>query len=795
MSFIDTTISAFKAQAQFARATVRRRSTGWGRTEMSAHPFRPSTLALAALSALGLCPLTGHAQSAPVVAQATAPKVTVSATRIEAAEDEVPATVTSKTAKEIDRAQARDLKSLLDSEPGVSVRLQPARMSAVFGATGRGGNEGINIRGLEGNQVLLQVDGVRMPLSYESGPFVAGRGDYIDIEAFKRVELLRGPSSASYGSDGLAGAVSFLTKDPADLLTLGKPWQGSLKLGYASADKSWVAVPSFALREGAWEAMLLASLRRGHELGNQGDRDTRNWQATVPNPQDRRSDYVLGKAIYKLDAQHRFKLTLENLDRTVTTDPLYTVVGMPFVNANVIDAAAREDVTRTMGKLDWLYTDPRNPWVQRLAAWVYTQDTENHQWGQERYTSPPAAWGRRTRDTTYGERTNGLGLQGETNLGSAVTHALLWGADYSDARITSLKEGAHYDAAGNLITSGSASASTTLPNQSFPDSNYRLLGAFVQDEIGLGDWRITPALRFDRFEIDPDTGNPLYTRNNTVTPSRLTGSAVSPRLGVVWRASALAQPYAQVAQGFLAPTPWQINGGVSNPGANPPYRSIGNPDLKPERSTSFEIGLRGREGDLRWGLAVFKSRYRDFIIANIDVTDTTTVPLDPGMAANTRTFQSINAARAEINGYELMGGWAFLPGWAVEGRWAYAKGDQKAQDGSTSPLPTIEPVKATLSLRYERKDAFGGELLLTGQKAQRRPYAANLYVPEGYITADLSAWWDITRQWQLGVALNNLADEKYVLWSDVRGQSATTTLADAYTQPGRNASVSLRYQF
>lgn len=723
------------------------------------------------------------------------PKLTVSATRIEAAEDEVAATVTSRSAKDVERSQARDLKTLLDSEPGISVRQQPARMSAVFGAAGRGGNEGINVRGLEGNQVLLQVDGVRLPMTYESGPFVAGRGDYIDVEAFKRVELLRGPSSASYGSDGLAGAVSFLTKDPADLLTLGKPLQGSLKLGHASADRSWVAVPTIALREGDWDMMLLASLRRGHETDNQGTNDSRNASATVPNPQDKRSDYLLAKALYKLDARHQFKLSLEHLDRRSSTDPIYTVVGMPFVNASVIDAKASENISRSMGKLDWRYTDARNPWVQQLSAWIYTQQTENHQYGQERYASPPAAWARRTRDTTYGERTHGIGLQGESHLGTTVAQRLLWGADYSDARITSLKEGAHFDAAGQLITSGSASASMTLPNQSFPDSTYRQLGAFVQDEISIGHWRVTPALRADRFEIEPDVGNPLYTRNNGVAPSRLSGSAVSPRLGVVWQAMPMLQPYAQAAQGFRSPTPWQINGGVSNTTANPPYRSIGNPDLKPERSTSFEVGLRGREGSVRWGLALFKSRYKDFIISNVDVTATTTVPLDPGMATTTRTFQSVNAARAEISGFELMGEWGFAPGWTVEARYAHAKGDQRAQDGTESPLSTIEPDKATLAWRYERKNAFGGELLITGQKRQSRPYADNLYIPQGYITGDLSAWWDVTRQWQLVVALNNLADAKYTHWSDVRGIAATTTVADAYTQPGRNVAVSARYQF
>ncbi len=244
---------------------------------------------------------------------------------------------------------------------------------------------------------------------------------------------------------------------------------------------------------------------------------------------------------------------------------------MQFVNASVIDARASEHVMRSLGKLDWHYSDLRNPWVPRLPAWVYGQDTGNHQFGQERYTSPPAAWARRTRDTRYGERTLGAGLQGESNFGSAVVaHRLVWGADYSDARIRSLKEGAHHAADGSLIRSGSASAAALLPNQSFPDSDYRQLGASAQDEVAIGAWCISPALRFDRYEIDPDTGNPLYTRNNSVTPSRLASQAVSSRLGLVWQWQPPLQPCAQVARGFRTPTPWQINGGVSNSSANPP---------------------------------------------------------------------------------------------------------------------------------------------------------------------------------------------------------------------------------
>lgn len=174
-------------------------------------------------------------------------EVVVSASRIEQDANDVATTVTVISDDDIAKQQPVDIKDLMRFETGISVRVQPNRAFGVFRATGRAGNEGINVRGLEGNQVLLQADGVRLPLGYSSGPFAAGRGDYIDLEAYKRVEILRGPSSTQFGSDGLAGAVSFITKDPEDLLTLGESYQGAIKLGYSSVDNSWVTAPSFAV--------------------------------------------------------------------------------------------------------------------------------------------------------------------------------------------------------------------------------------------------------------------------------------------------------------------------------------------------------------------------------------------------------------------------------------------------------------------------------------------------------------------------------------------------------------------
>src|SRR5687767_13980010 len=150
--------------------------------------------------------------------------VTITATRTVTPLSEAPATVSVITAELIEKQLAHDIKDLIRFEPGVAVRSSPARFTAALASTGRDGNSGFNIRGLEGNRVLIQVDGVRTPDAYSFGAQSVGRGDYVDLDILKAVEIVWGPSSALYGSDGLAGSVSFMTKDPADVLGPDRNW-------------------------------------------------------------------------------------------------------------------------------------------------------------------------------------------------------------------------------------------------------------------------------------------------------------------------------------------------------------------------------------------------------------------------------------------------------------------------------------------------------------------------------------------------------------------------------------------
>lgn len=124
-------------------------------------------------------------------------QTTVSATRQEQDIASVPNTVSVHTRAELDRQNVNDIRDLVRNEPGVSVG----------GAGQRGGTTGYNIRGIDGNRVLTQVDGVEVPDSFFTGPFAQTRRNYVDPEIVKRVEILRGPASALYGSSAIGSTL------------------------------------------------------------------------------------------------------------------------------------------------------------------------------------------------------------------------------------------------------------------------------------------------------------------------------------------------------------------------------------------------------------------------------------------------------------------------------------------------------------------------------------------------------------------------------------------------------------
>src|SRR5207237_931949 len=175
-------------------------------------------------------------------AQETEPadiEVIVSATRTERKAAEAPGSVSVITRSEMDRQNVQQLTDIVRYEPDVSVPFAAGGTGPV--SRSRSGAQSFNIRGIEGNRVLLTIDGIRQPDQFMFGGTTTVGRDYLDVNAYKRVEILKGSASGLYGSDAIGGVVTFVTLDPSDLLSIvsDRPFAFKLRPSYDGADDSF----------------------------------------------------------------------------------------------------------------------------------------------------------------------------------------------------------------------------------------------------------------------------------------------------------------------------------------------------------------------------------------------------------------------------------------------------------------------------------------------------------------------------------------------------------------------------
>jgi vitamin B12 transporter len=127
-------------------------------------------------------------------------EVVVTATRTPLRPEQVASSLTVLDRTEILRSGARDLAALLEQVPGLDVSR----------AGGPGGTATLRMRGLGDGHVLLLVDGVE-----QNDPSSPGRAvdlSTLSLDGVERVEVVRGPQSALFGADALAGVVQVVTR-------------------------------------------------------------------------------------------------------------------------------------------------------------------------------------------------------------------------------------------------------------------------------------------------------------------------------------------------------------------------------------------------------------------------------------------------------------------------------------------------------------------------------------------------------------------------------------------------------
>ena len=742
-------------------APVRNRSAGWKTGS--------------ALAALAAACTPAAALAADEAVTENDEQIVVTATRIPLQIADAPATVTVIDDEQIADELATDIKDLVRYEPGVSVRRAPARFGAALGATGRARNEDFIIRGIGGNRVLIQVDGIRSPQGFSFGAQDAGRGGYTDVSLVKSVEILRGPASALYGSDGLAGAISFTTSDPVDLIEPGSRFGGFVRASYSSADEEFTETAALAGIFGDVSAMLSYTRRDFQELENRGEIGGLGSSRTLPNPQDGTSDAFLGKLVWDTGA-HRVRLTGEYLETEVATDILSgqgpAFLFGPFPSWIVDDLTALDTTERGRVSLDWTYAGEGV--IDYAHAAAYYQDGQDVQFTDED-RSPVGATPRpdRERLNTFENEVYGASAEARSVFGNdAFRTTLAFGGDISWTRQEGLRDGTE------------PPFGEVFPTRAFPATDFMLGGLFLASEFTFFDGALTvfPALRYDFYDLDP-TDDPLLPE---FAGSAQSDDRLSPKLGVTVKLANEVLLYANYAQGFRAPTPYQVNNFFENLAYG--YTSLPNPDLGPETSESWEAGIKFSTEAVSLQLAAFTADYDDFI--SQQVVGGSFTPMDPAQ------YQFVNYDAVAIDGVEAKANFRMGNGFYSRFAIAYADGDILSPGQAPAPLDTIDPLNLVLGIGYrEPQGRFGGELIATHHARKPLDETDGGYRPDAFTILNATAFFAVTDALKLRAGIFNIFDEKYAYWQDVRGLSATSTTTDAYTRPGRNASVSLSFQF
>ncbi|MGF7160042.1 hemoglobin/transferrin/lactoferrin receptor protein [Rhodoligotrophos appendicifer] len=643
-------------------------------------------------------------------------------------------------------------------------------------------NGSFNVRGLDQGRVLTTIDGIRLPYLRDgartsaTGANYAGGLNLVDTNMLSSIDIMKGADSSVFGSGALGGVVELRTLQPEDLIAPGKSFGGVSKLGYDSADYSFQANQALATRINDTYALVQGSYRFGEETQNMGTTGGTGPTRTKPNPFDYDLGSFLGKINHHIEGGHTIGIAGE-VFREDGNSKLFTSETASYDNYRQSETNERDRAS-----ISYKFNAPTTSSVVDYAEIIgYWQRQElKTVTNADRLINPAGPY----------ERGSNLEGQNYGGVGNAVKTL-----DFQGIANQFTVGGELYGSTYEQFAYGKDKCTPDIPTCAFLHANQSdapkvdgtTLGLFIEDKIFLADGRVRviPGVRFDWYEYTPEA-TAAYKDNPTYDglPDDNTDYAFSPKLRLEWDATPVVTLYAQWAQAFRAPDPVDLYMSYGGPGT---YLRIGNPDLKPETSNGFEIGMKAGDRNLGATVALFDNYYKDFID-----TETYADPLYPFGVT-----QAINRDRVRIYGAEatvfgrMENG---LHGWAMIG---FSNGKDTKDD---IYLDSIPPLKGSVSIGYAT-DVWGTDLILTAAAARDKvpqdltAAAKQKLKTDSYAKLDLTAWWapEPLPGLTLRAGVFNLLDEKYV---DALNVPESTTLSQAYfTEPGRTFRVTGTFQF
>lgn len=646
----------------------------------------------------------------------------------------------------------------------------------------------VNIRGLDQNRVLTRVDGIRLPYLVDIRGVnggVSGGLSAIDFNALSSIDIVRGADSSTVGSGAMGGVVDVRSLSPSDLLAPDQSVGVLAKTGYYSVDNSWLvngAVAGQATNGLQW--LVQAGAQFGHETKNQGTNDGYGSNRTVPNPDDYTQQNYQIKLQQSIQGGHTIGLAGSYFKRQ---DDINDRTANPQLYESD-QSELTEKTTRQSVALNYAWAATGNkPLIDSFAAQTYWQNVEvSSDLSANRLTTPVGAY---QRDNSIKEDSWGIDLEGTKRVDGDISQRWAFGGDWRASKLKQYAGGQDNCPPPPYFGRFRGCAFFHNNQSDIPETTGNQYALWLENTVGFAQDRftLTPGLRYDHYEYSPSTDS--FGNNNTATQWQSnSGSAWSPKLLTNWSVTPNLDLYAQYALSFNAPTATQLYSRFGTPGQ---YLVTGNQNLNPEKGRGWELGAKYSDSTVSGSLTYFDNRYDNFI-------ESVTGPGTAQYPFFVQSFENLDDVR--IYGIEARGKWQFSSAWRTFASLAWTVG----QDQSTGRyLNSVAPLKAIVGFGYATQE-WGASAQLSAAAARNKvaypesptPAINADFKAPGYGVIDLTAYWrpSQVKGLSLQAGVFNLFDKTYWNALDVP-TSVAAQAVDRYTQPGRNFSVSLTYQY
>ena len=563
---------------------------------------------LAAITAFVMGGITAQAEELPVY---SFDEVVVTATRTENDVKKVPASTQVITQEDIKRGGATSVRNALSMYANI---FQKSKV--------RGGGHDIIIRGMETKHSLVMVNGRRISNEADaSGLGNAMSLDRININDVEKIEIVRGPSSALYGSEAMGGVLNIITKPSKEQTLL-------TGLEHTSEDTShwWHAdtgrIGNFSMTlDARFNKINRSMLDTATESDPYGTAQTYNASLNYYV-----NDHSYVNAYMDYYSQH---LKTDTGTPTMKPITLTTSSGkMSLSGQAMLEGTGSKAYKQKNYGISWNGKTDKNDWqIQAYMSkfnWSTTSNTK------VLGSIPPAGMEgmfnfllqkKNTYDFNHDEH-NMWAIEGRDSLRVNDHHRVTFGAEYVKDKVAGTGLGSNGDGVHSITENGKTKSSSEKTLSSY--------AAYLQDEIEYGKWFIVPAIRYDHHSA--------Y------------GSHTSPKIGVTYNATDHFRIKANYGDGFKAPSVSQLYYDLDmEMGRGNWVHLTGNPNLKPEKSKSWDLGFEAEFGKGYGSLTYFDNDVDNLI---------TSIPKGKDSNGhNLHRYENVNKAR--IKGLENTLGYRF----------------------------------------------------------------------------------------------------------------------------------------